>query len=87
MRGTRKPAGTTRLFPGAIKPARPGVYGRKVPHVDSIVYSKWTGTKWMLNAYTKKRAALYDALRFESYYQALPWFGLTYHEYRRRGGK
>lgn len=63
----------TRWFPAEVKPARRGVYQRRLAG-DAKVFSKWTGAWWCLVHPTADGAA---RMRSTSRYQGGQWRGLA----------
>lgn len=65
----------TPWFDGSVKPVRPGVYERDgLRQLGSIVYSRWTGDRWLLSANSLDGAYLFICT---SDYQTLKWRGLA----------
>lgn len=62
----------TQWFPGNVKPVHVGVYKRLIPS-SNVVYSMWTGKRWLVGADTKKIAAVSC---YPSGMQGLQWQGL-----------
>jgi hypothetical protein len=74
----------TQWFDALVKPARPGVYERKHPIIDTRIYSFWTGKHWLNWAKDKEDAArtawIYLNVERGSFYISeykLAWRGLA----------
>lgn len=65
----------TPWFPGSVKPARPGVYIRRMYFGRNILYSRWSKGYWHLASPTIEGA---DAMPNHSPYQSeCEWCGLA----------
>lgn len=71
----------TPWFPGAVKPARKGVYQRDyiddVRLIDDIRFNYWDGRNWRWPARSAELAADFNEGWLKSGFQSLPWRGLA----------
>lgn len=72
----------TEWYDGDQKPVHIGVYERDMTLAfkedADLIYSYWNGIHWVLSSDSVEGAELeFDYCDFDSYYQDLPWRGLT----------